>query len=59
MLTICETPYFSKICFMYWNEKEYEEISKELKLPLGTVKAHIFRGRELLNKYLKDKIIHY
>ncbi len=40
-------------------DKEYEEISKELKLPLGTVKAHIFRGRELLNKYLKDKIKNY
>ena len=40
-------------------DKEYEEIAKELKLPLGTVKAHIFRGRELLNKYLKDKIKHY
>ena len=40
-------------------DKEYEEIAKELKLPLGTVKAHIFRGRELLNKYLKDKIKNY
>lgn len=37
-------------------EMEYEEIAKKLKLPLGTVKAHIFRGRELLNKYLKDKL---
>lgn len=40
-------------------EFEYEEIAKELKLPLGTVKAHIFRGRELMNKYLKDKIKNY
>jgi len=38
---------------------EYEEIAKKLKLPVGTVKAHIFRGRELLNKYLKDKIHNY
>ena len=37
-------------------EKDYEEIAKNLNLPLGTVKAHIFRGRELLNKYLKDKL---
>lgn len=47
------------ILMRHRDEKEYEEIAKELKLPLGTVKAHIFRGRELLNKYLKDKIIHY
>jgi RNA polymerase sigma-70 factor (ECF subfamily) len=37
-------------------EKSYEEISEFLKLPLGTVKAHIFRAREILNKYLKDKL---
>jgi RNA polymerase sigma factor (sigma-70 family) len=47
------------ILMRHRDEKEYEEIAKVLKLPLGTVKAHIFRGRELLNKYLKDKIIHY
>jgi len=38
---------------------EYEEIAQKLNIPLGTVKAHIFRGRELLNKYLKDKMIHF
>ena len=38
---------------------EYEEIAEKLELPLGTVKAHIFRGRELLNKYLKNKIKNY
>lgn len=40
-------------------DKDYEEIAKELKIPLGTVKAHLFRAREILNKYLKDKIPHY
>jgi RNA polymerase sigma-70 factor (ECF subfamily) len=40
-------------------EKEYQEIAKILKLPLGTVKAHIFRAREMLNKYLRDKMRHY
>ena len=33
--------------------------AKKLNIPLGTVKAHIFRGRELLNKYLKDKMIQF
>ncbi|MBP9191026.1 MAG: sigma-70 family RNA polymerase sigma factor [Ignavibacteria bacterium] len=51
--------YKSVIVLRHKEEKEYEEIAKELRIPLGTVKAHIFRGRELLNKYLKDKIKHY
>jgi len=40
-------------------EKEYQEIADILGLPLGTVKAHIFRARELLYKYLKDRLRHY
>jgi RNA polymerase sigma factor (sigma-70 family) len=36
-------------------ELSYQEISDELDLPLGTVKAHIFRAREMLYKALKDK----
>jgi RNA polymerase sigma-70 factor (ECF subfamily) len=40
-------------------DKTYEQISKELNMPVGTVKAHIFRAREMLNKYLKDKKAFY
>ena len=40
-------------------ERSYEEIAKALKLPIGTVKAHIFRARELLYKQLRNKIRHY
>lgn len=36
-------------------ELSYQEISDQLDLPLGTVKAHIFRAREMLYKALKDK----
>jgi RNA polymerase sigma-70 factor (ECF subfamily) len=39
----------------HMEEKSYQEISEALDLPLGTVKAHIFRARELLYKYLKDR----
>lgn len=37
------------------DDKSYQEIADMLELPLGTVKAHIFRARELLNKFLIDK----
>lgn len=39
----------------HMEEKSYQEIAEILDLPLGTVKAHIFRARELLYKALKDK----
>lgn len=39
----------------HMEEKSYKEIARVLDLPLGTVKAHIFRARELLYKALKDK----
>ncbi len=39
----------------HMEEKSYKEIADVLDLPLGTVKAHIFRAREMLYKALKDK----
>ncbi len=38
----------------YFKEYSYEEISKELDLPIGTVKAQLFRARELLFNVLKN-----
>lgn len=38
----------------YFNELSYEEISQELGLPIGTVKAQLFRARELLYNILKN-----
>ncbi len=40
-------------------ELAYEEIADELGLPLGTVKAHIFRAREMLYKMLREKLRAY
>jgi RNA polymerase sigma-70 factor (ECF subfamily) len=40
-------------------EKSYEEIAEILNLPIGTVKAHIFRAREVLYRSLRDKIRNY
>ncbi|MCT4590817.1 MAG: sigma-70 family RNA polymerase sigma factor [Carboxylicivirga sp.] len=38
----------------YFKEFSYEEIAEELDLPLGTVKAQLFRARELLFNTLKN-----
>lgn len=38
----------------YFKEFSYEEIANELQIPLGTVKAQLFRARELLNQELKN-----
>ncbi|HEX9614918.1 MAG TPA: sigma-70 family RNA polymerase sigma factor [Bacteroidota bacterium] len=51
--------YRQVILMRHQEELEYQEIAKILKLPLGTVKAHIFRAREMLYKYLRDKMRHY
>jgi RNA polymerase sigma factor (sigma-70 family) len=42
------------IIMRHKEDKSYEEIAEVLDLPLGTVKARIFRAREMLNKELKD-----
>ncbi len=38
----------------YFEELSYEEISEKLELPLGTVKAQLFRAREFLANILKN-----
>jgi len=38
----------------YFKEKSYAEISEELGIPIGTVKARLFRSRELLVATFKD-----
>ena len=39
----------------YFQERSYEEIADELQLPLGTVKAQLFRAREFLYQILKNQ----
>lgn len=42
----------------YFEEKSYEEIAQELDAPLGTVKAQLFRARDLLHNIVnKSNII--
>lgn len=48
-------PHYKKLIEMrYFKEYSYEEISQELDLPLGTVKAQLFRSREFLFNILKN-----
>ena len=37
------------------NGLSYEEISKILGIPIGTVKSRIARGREYIKKFLEDR----
>ena len=45
--------YRNLIELRYFKEWSYEEIATELDLPLGTVKAQLFRSREFLYQILK------
>lgn len=45
--------YRNLIELRYFKEWSYEEIATELNLPLGTVKAQLFRSREFLFQILK------
>ncbi len=45
--------YRTLINLRYFKEYSYEEIAEQLNLPLGTVKAQLFRAREFLYNILK------
>jgi len=47
--------YRTLIELRYYKEYSYEEISSELNLPLGTVKAQLFRAKTLLYNILVKK----
>jgi RNA polymerase sigma-70 factor (ECF subfamily) len=44
--------YRTVITLYHLQGKQYEEIAQVLKLPMGTVKTHLFRAKELLRKAL-------
>ncbi|MGB7061795.1 MAG: sigma-70 family RNA polymerase sigma factor [Candidatus Zixiibacteriota bacterium] len=46
--------YREVILYRHKQDKSYEEIAQILNIPVGTVKARIFRARELLKKKLKS-----
>jgi len=48
VLTKLSTRYRLMIELRFFEELSYEEIARELEIPLGTVKAQLFRAKELL-----------
>jgi RNA polymerase sigma-70 factor (ECF subfamily) len=55
---IASLPENYRICIVlrHHEDRSYEEISQILHVPLGTVKARIFRAREMLKKRLKEQL---
>lgn len=47
--------YRKLIDLRYMQEKTYEEVSDELQMPIGSVKAKLFRARKLLYEIFKNK----
>ena len=48
--------YRTMIELRYYEELSYEEIAQELHLPLGTVKAQLFRAKEILYQQLQSNV---
>ncbi len=46
------TKYRQMIEMRFYQELSYDEIASELKIPLGTVKAQLFRAKEMLHTQL-------
>lgn len=48
-------PHYRQLIEMrYFDEYSYEEIAEEMNLPIGTVKAQLFRARNFLYKIMKN-----
>jgi RNA polymerase sigma-70 factor (ECF subfamily) len=43
------------ILLCYMEDKTHKEIAKIMKVPLGTVKTHISKGKEKMNKFLTNQ----
>lgn len=56
MIEKLDEKYKFLIKLRYYEEYSYEEIAEELDIPLGTVKAQLFRAKELLCKLLEGNI---
>lgn len=49
-------PHYRKMVELrYYKEYSYEEIAEQLDLPIGTVKAQLFRAREFMQNLMGDR----
>ncbi|NNE54748.1 MAG: sigma-70 family RNA polymerase sigma factor [Flavobacteriales bacterium] len=54
VVTTLKPRYRQLVELRYFKEYSYEEIATELDIPLGTVKAQLFRAREFLYQMMKN-----
>ena len=54
LVTSLRPQYQKLVQLRYFDELSYEEISVELALPMGTVKAQLFRARNMLQELLRE-----
>lgn len=55
MIEALKPKYRTLIELRYYEEKSYDEIAEIVALPLGTVKAQLFRARALLSEIIQNR----
>ena len=55
LVTKLKPRYRTLVEMRYFQELSYEEIADKLDLPIGTVKAQLFRSREFLYNILRNQ----
>ncbi|MBR1792550.1 MAG: sigma-70 family RNA polymerase sigma factor [Bacteroidales bacterium] len=55
VVSMLKPSYRTVIELRYFEELSYEEIAQRLSLPMGTVKVHLLRARQLLDAIIKSQ----
>ena len=51
------TPYREAMSLRYIEDLSYLEITERLRVPIGTVKSWLYRGREQLRDRIEDRVV--
>ncbi|MCA9444764.1 MAG: hypothetical protein KC964_28520, partial [Candidatus Omnitrophica bacterium] len=54
-----EEPYKSAVILREIQHLSYDEIAEALKIPIGSVKVHLHRGRKMLRELLRREMTLY